>query len=126
VRATVTGPVQTGFIPSSNGNATFVGYIDNPVVFFDQGNAFGNLGRNALTGPGFSNLDFALAKNTRIREKINWQVRADAFDALNHANFGNPGLTVGSSTFGLISATRFSPGDSGSSRQLQLSMKLTF
>ena len=126
VRASVSGPVQTGFIPSSNGNPSFIGYIDNPSVFFDQGNAFGNLGRNAISGPGFSNLDFALVKNTKIRESINWQVRADFFDALNHANFGNPGLTVGSSTFGLISATRFAPGDSGSSRQVQLAMKVVF
>jgi hypothetical protein len=54
------------------------------------------------------------------------QVPADAFDALNHPNFFNPGLTVGSSTFGLISATRFTAGESGSSREMQLSMKLVF
>jgi hypothetical protein len=129
VRPSINGPVQTGFIPSTNGNATFIGYIDNPSVFFDQttqGGTFGSLGRNAIEGPGFSNLDFALVKNTRFRERINFQIRADAFDALNHANFNNPGLTVGSSTFGLISATRFPPGDSGSSRQIQIAAKLVF
>jgi hypothetical protein len=48
------------------------------------------------------------------------------FDLLNQANFNQPNATVGSGTFGLISATRFPPGDSGSSRQLQVAMKLIF
>jgi hypothetical protein len=125
----VSGPVKTRFTSSSNGNATYVGYIQNPSVFYDQttsGGTFGNLGRNTITGPGFSNLDFALTKNTKLNERLNLQVRVDAFDALNDPNFNNPGLTVGSSTFGLISATRFTAGESGSSREMQLSMKLVF
>src|SRR5262249_687579 len=107
IRASVKGPVQVGFSPAVNGNATFVGYVQNPTVFYDQGNAFGNLGRNAVIGPGFSNLDFAIVKTTRIRESLSWQVRVDAFDLLNHANFGQPGGTVGTTTFGQITNTRW-------------------
>jgi hypothetical protein len=96
-------------------------------VFVNQGNAFGNLGRNAIIGPGFSNLDFALAKNTKITERFTLQFRADAFDALNQTNFANPVLTVGSTTLGIITAgTRFAAGDFGTSRQIQLSAKLKF
>ena len=140
LRASVTGPVPVGFIPATNGNAASISYLDNPAVFYDQGNAFGNLGRNTLIGPGFSNVDLALAKNTRISERFRIQLRVDAFDALNHANFGQPVQTVPSTltlgangqvtgspgTLGLITNTRFPTGDSGSSRQLQLSMKLQF
>ena len=127
VRASVSGPVQAGFSPAANGNATFVNYIQNGSVFFNQGNAFGNLGRNVIIGPGFSNLDFALIKNTRLTERFNLQIKVDAFDLLNQTNFTNPVLTVGSSTFGLITGgTRFPAGDGGTSRQLQISMKLTF
>jgi len=126
VRASVRGPVLAGFTPASNGSATFVGYLQNPGVFFDQGNTFGNLGRNVIIGPGFANLDFAVVKNTKISERFNLQFRADAFDVLNQTNFGQPGLTVGTTTFGLINSTRFSTGDSGSSRQLQLALKLRF
>jgi len=126
LRPSVTGPVQTGYGPSPNGNATFVEYLQNPTVFYEQGAAFGNLGRNVVIGPGFANVDIALIKQTMIREKIRLEIRADAFDALNHANFGQPGVTVGTSTFGLISSTRFPTGDSGSSRQMQLAMKLVF
>ena len=126
VRASVTGPVQTGFSPALNGNATYVAYVQNPAVFYDQGNAFGNLGRNTVIGPGFSNLDFAVIKNVKLRENLSWQVRADAFDILNHANLGQPGGTVATATFGQITNTRWPTGDSGSSRQLQLAMKLVF
>ena len=103
-----------------------VEYIDNPSVFYDQGSAFGNLGRNVIIGPGFANVDIALMKQTKINEKIRLEMRADAFDALNHPNFGQPGVTVGTSTFGLLTNTRFPTGDSGSSRQMQLAMKLIF
>jgi hypothetical protein len=55
------------------------------------------------------------------------QAKVDAFDLLNQVNWANPGLTVGSSTFGLITGgTRFPAGDFGTSRQIQVSMKLLF
>ena len=127
LRPNVTGPVQAGFSPSTNGAATSVQYIANPSVFVNQGNAFGNLGRNAIIGPGFSNLDFALAKDTKITERFTLQFRADAFDALNQTNFANPTAIVGSSTLGIITAgTRYAAGDFGTSRQIQLSAKLKF
>lgn len=132
IRPSVTGPVNTGFSPAPNGNATNVLYIQNPGVFVNQGNAFGNLGRNVVTGPGFLNLDVSLVKNTKFGERLTWQIRADAFNLTNRVNFQNfapsnvPGMVLGSPTFGLLTGTRFPPGDVGSSRQLQLAMKLMF
>ena len=133
LRPSVSGTIQTGFTPATNGSATAVTYIQNPSAFIIPGTTagvplgFGNLGRNVIIGPGFSNLDFAIVKNTKLTERITWQIRADAFDMLNQANFTNPVLTAGSSTTGLITGgTRFPAGDGGSSRQLQLVMKLLF
>ncbi len=127
LRPNVIGIPVTGFSPATNLSASSVTYIQNPSVFVNQGNGFGDLGRNAITGPGFSNLDFSLAKNTRINERFQIQAKIDAFDFLNQVNFANPVLTVGSSTTGLItSGTRFPAGDFGTSRQLQISMKLMF
>ena len=138
VRPSVTGPVETGFTPATNLSPTSLTYIQNPGVFYDQGNAFGNLGRNAVTGPGFSNVDFALWKDTKITERLTWRIRADVFDLLNHANFTNPVLTVPSTltfgapvpannTLGLItSGTRAPAGDFGTSRQVQFSTQFTF
>ena len=89
---------------------------------------FGNLGRNALIGPGFSNLDFSLTKTTKITERLSNEFRIEAFDLFNHPNFGNPGTSaqVPSSSFGVIQSTRGPTGDSGSSRQIQFATKFIF
>ena len=86
------------------------------------------MGRNAIIGPGFNNVDFSLIKKTKINERFSHEMRFEAFDVLNHPNFGQPGrlAQIGSTTFGVISNTRFATGDSGSSRQLQFAMKLVF
>ena len=109
---------MTGFSPATNGSATSITYIQNPGVFMYPGNAFGTLGRNVIEGPGYSDLDIALVKNTRITERIRLQIRVDAFDSLNQVNFNNPVLSLptpaggagsalvptSSSTFGVITA----------------------
>jgi Carboxypeptidase regulatory-like domain/TonB-dependent Receptor Plug Domain len=51
----------------------------------------GTLGRNAFRGPGEINLDLALAKHLKFFEdKLDAELRMDAFNAFNHVNFGNP------------------------------------
>jgi hypothetical protein len=88
----------------------------------------GNLGRNALIGPGFTNVDLSLVKTTPIGSAARIQFRVEAFNVFNHPNLGQPGriATVGSATFGVISTTRFPTGDSGSSRQIQFAIKALF
>ncbi|MCU1262684.1 MAG: Cna domain protein, partial [Bryobacterales bacterium] len=71
-------------------------------------------------------IDVALSKNTVIRETISLQFRAEAFNLFNHPNLGQPVNSITASTFGQITATRTARGDLGSSRQLQLGMKLIF
>jgi hypothetical protein len=137
VRPDVSGPISSGFSPATNLSASAVNYLNNPQVFFDQNAAgFGTLGRNAVSGPGFQDVDFTLAKNTRLNERFRLELRVDVFDVFNHANFTNPSTTdtvVGqfvpttTTTFGLITGgTRAPAGDAGSSRQFQLAMKLHF
>jgi hypothetical protein len=87
---------------------------------------FGSLGRNVVIGPGFSNVDFSVLKNTKITESLKVQFRTEIFDLFNHANFGQPGAVIGTNNFGVITSTRFATGDSGSSRQLQFALKLIF
>jgi len=134
LRPNVGAPVITGYAPATNGSATSVTYIQNPTTaFINQGTTpgtvlgFGNLGRNAITGPGISNLDVSMKKSVRLTERLTWRIEASAFDLLNQANRTNPILTIGSSTLGLITGgTRAPAGDFGSSRQIQLAMKLLF
>jgi hypothetical protein len=133
LRPDITGNVITGLNPASNGSPTTIGYIQNPGVFVNQGTTagttlgFGDLGRNTIIGPGFSNLDFAIVRNIKIHERYNLQIRGDAYDLFNHPNFTSPVTTIGSSTLGLITGGSRTPaGDFGSSRQIQLALKLQF
>ena len=86
----------------------------------------GTMQRNAFTGPGYADLDMSGEKETKIFENLSFTLRADAFDILNHPNFGQPSGNVQSSSFGQITGTRFAVSDGGSSRQLQVSGKFTF
>ena len=133
LRPNIAAPVITGYTPATNGSATTVTYIQNPSAFINQGTTpgtvlgFGNLGRNVIIGPGVSNLDFSMKKSTRLTERLTLRIEASAFDLLNQADRTNPVLTIGSATLGLITGgTRAPAGDFGSSRQIQLAMKLLF
>jgi hypothetical protein len=60
-------------------------------------NLRGTAGRNLLTGPGTTNLDFSVYKNhtfKRISESFNVQFRAEFFNILNHANFALPPIAL--------------------------------
>jgi hypothetical protein len=121
VRPNANGPVRT------TGSALTNWFVNPTTVFaVPAPGSLGNLGRNAVVGPNFQDVDLSLIKNTKLTERLNAQFRADAFDLLNHPNYGQPGRVFGTSSFGTISSTRFPTGDSGSSRQLQLALKLQF
>jgi hypothetical protein len=80
---------------------------------------FGNSGRFSIYGPGAWNLDASLNRVFKIRERFGLETRLEAFNLINHANWGTPGAAIGTSTFGQI--TSFS-----TPRILQVAMKLTF
>ena len=97
----------------------------NPAAFLAPPTASGfsgNLGRDTLEGPGLATWDFSAMKDTRLREGLALQFRAEFFNILNHANFSFPNpiafTPTVSPTAGLITST------STSSRQIQLSLKL--
>ncbi len=81
---------------------------------------FGNLGRNALLGPGFLSWDFGVYKNIPIQENIRLQFRSEFFNAFNNVNFGGPAGILGNLDFGQISSTA-SP-----QRQIQFALKLIY
>lgn len=78
----------------------------------------GTLGRAAVRGPGYVNLDFSFGKYFSITEKLRFQLRADMFNALNHTNFGNVVVDITKSNFGQLT--------SAGARQIQLNGRLTF
>ncbi len=112
----------------------------NSAAFSDPGAGIpGNLGRNALRGPSFAQVDLSLSKNTRLSEKTSLVLRMDVFNIFNKVNFADPsgGLiqgdvntltgtaffgqstsTVGNQLGGLLGA--------GGPRQIQLSLRFIF
>jgi hypothetical protein len=87
---------------------------------------FGTLGRNTFRGPAYYNFDFALIKDTPFgrrksgAERVDLQFRSEFFNLFNIVNMGLPANIVTGSGFGEISRT------AGSSRQIQLSLKLIY
>ncbi len=130
VRPNVTGPVRVGIGSAFNGNPQYWPACGPGLSCpFALPAAFGNLGRNVLIGPGFEDQDISLIKKTKITERLVLETRCDAFNILNHANFNQPNRTFATSannSFGQITSTRGPTGDSGSSRQIQFAMKVTF
>ena len=53
---------------------------------------FGDLGRNSLIGPNFRQFDFSIFKKTNITERLNLELRLEAYNLLNRPNFANPYL----------------------------------
>ena len=62
----------------------------------------GNMGRNAIYGPGQYNLDLSLIKTTKVTERATLEFRWELFNAFNHANLSNPNVTFNSTAFGRI------------------------
>ena len=107
----------------------------NPAAFAaNPTGTFGDLGRNAVRGPGYFGFDASLSRTFRINERIGLQARAEAFNLLNHTNFVGafapsgqaPGTSYGttsqafnSSTFGQITGA-YDP------RIMQFAMKVIF
>ncbi len=96
----------------------------NPVA---QG-TFGDLGRNAFSGPMYFQDDIQISRLFPIKERLNIQVRLESFNFLNHPSFDNPGASslgnstaaLSSKTFGQISST------SNAARIFQGSLKVIF
>jgi hypothetical protein len=83
----------------------------------------GNLGRGAIPGPKYANVDFGVSKNFKITERVKMRFDANFFDLLNHPNFLNPDGNVFDQAFGQAQATY---GDQGGHRITQLALRLDF
>jgi hypothetical protein len=121
-------------------------YVSGKSVLVPQKRGtFGTMGRNIFRDTGFKNVDFSVFKTFIFKERYNAQFRVELFNLFNHPIISNPygasngygGASGGtndmgtSSTFGCGCATPdVTAGNpligSGSSRVMQLGLKLTF
>ncbi|HEX8926392.1 MAG TPA: TonB-dependent receptor, partial [Terriglobales bacterium] len=80
---------------------------------------FGTAGRNTIIGPGSFVLNMSLMKNFVIKESRNLEIRADAQNFLNHANYSTIDTVVNSPTFGQVVGV-------GSMRKISMSARMRF
>jgi hypothetical protein len=76
---------------------------------------FGN-----LRGDGANNIDLSMIKNTRLSERLNFQLRFESFNAFNRVEFSNPSLSATSSAFGKIT------GQNNLSRTVQIGARVVW
>ncbi len=120
--------------PNVNGAVDIPGGIGLGTLYFDKtkfsapvSNTFGNLGRNVLHGPGIFTIDASVFRRFPIREQINLEFRAEAFNLTNTPQYNRPDTSFTSASFGsVISAGGTQSVIVNSSRQLQFSMRLQF
>lgn len=82
---------------------------------------YGTAGRNTIIGPGIASLDMSVNKFFRLKENSHaLEFRGEFFNLPNHPIFQQPGTTLRTPTYGVISGTRLD------SRQIQLALKYSF
>ncbi|HXY23227.1 MAG TPA: carboxypeptidase regulatory-like domain-containing protein [Candidatus Acidoferrum sp.] len=115
IRANYTG--QPIFGPGTRTAAEWF----NPAAFATPAAyTFGNVGRNSVYGPPLQTMDLALQRTFQLTEKLHFQFRGEAFNALNKTNLGTPNRFVNTPQFGTITMA-MTPG-----REIQLSARLSF
>jgi hypothetical protein len=94
-----------------------------PAIGSDGATGYGNTGQNFLDGPPQINTDFSLGKTTvvgGVREDAELAFRVEFYNSLNHPQFSNPGTTLGTANFGVITQTSVAP------RLIQFALKYMF
>jgi hypothetical protein len=131
------GVLSTG--TGNRPNRVCNGALSNPTIdhWFDTScfvsptdttGTYGNAGRGIIRGPGAFNIDASLIKSTKIGRYAT-EIRAEAFNVLNHPQFANPNTQIGNAAVGTISAMLSSPSCSlcgTTERQVQLGVKVRF
>lgn len=82
---------------------------------------YGTAGRNTIIGPGILAIDASVNKFFRFMEgRHTVELRGEFFNLPNRANFAQPGTSLRTPTYGVISATRLD------SRQIQVALRYSF
>ena len=101
----------------------------NPAAFaVAAAGTWGNLGRNDFRGPALWQVDIALERRIAMRERSALELRAECFNILNRAQYGNPLADISApASFGRItSLVNTGPTGSGTPRQFEIAMRLVF
>jgi len=102
-------------------------YFDGTAFALPEAGYYGNLGRNALIGPGLAALNVAVQKDLWRRERQTLRFRIEAFNVTNHPNFQVPSPPELFNRQGQLlgSACRLSKTTT-TARQIQFAVKWAF
>ena len=81
----------------------------------------GNLGRNPYRGPTFADIDLSFFKNFKVKERVNLQFRAEAFNIANRVNLFLPNMRLGQATSLFDTSSQAYPA-----REIQFALKMMF
>ena len=81
-----------------------------------------------ISGPNVMNIDLALSRNFKLRERGTMTFRAEAFNLSNSVMFGPPTAALNSANFGRIApqAQSTAPGNTSTARIMQFAIKFAF
>ena len=117
-----------GYTAIANSQALL--YLNKAAFSVPASGTYGDLGRDALYGPGFGSVDFSIFKRTPITERINTELRAEIFNLFNEINWRGPGTSLSSGSFGELTQTLNGSGSPGlgfgEPRNVQLALKIIF
>ncbi len=104
-----------------------VGYFNKAAFTQNAVGTYGNLGRNTFRAPSNYNIDLAVSRIFPIRERLNFQLRMESFNILNHPNFSTVNATGGSALSTAFNNSAFGNYTGAlDPRIFQLAGKLTF
>jgi len=113
------------------GGATIAQWT-NPAAFaVPADGTFGDAPRDLLRGPGAWQMDFGVGKHILLTERAKLEFRCEFFNIFNHPQYGLPQATFGVPGFGSIiqtvnTTTPVSPVGSGTPREIQFALRMTF
>jgi hypothetical protein len=110
------------------GENTLNNYLNRAAFAQPALGTFGNHRRNSIKGPAFWTIDLALSKLIAFGTAQTLELRAEAFNLLNHFNWGNPGTNLNAGTFGRVQSLAGTPPNNvfGTPRILQFGVKYGF
>jgi hypothetical protein len=88
----------------ARGNRTVQEWF-NPAAFaITPQDQLGNTARASFFGPGQNNFDLAVQRIFPVKERLQFKLRVDMFNAFNHPQFSNLNTTITSPAFGSVTS----------------------
>ena len=131
--------------PAGSGPGTCISAVNSPCLSTSQfapgaavtgaPTGFGTIARNSIYGPHFFDVDLALMKDIRIKEKVTFSFGAQAYNIFNHTNFDQPVSDISNPLFGTSIAEvapptgllgAFVPGTAASPRFVEIKGVIRF